>query len=181
MSGKITKEQKISDAFLVLGSQYYTLARYSAEQFYYPVSITLFHHAIEMLMKGYLSLNRTSAQLKKVGHNLVDLWEQIKATSGDENLSRFDMTISSLNQVELLRYPDSIVEKGYALNVRIGTVIPMSLPGLEELPKYTVDVTQIDEISIEIFKLCARPVYAYFTDAPDELKVTLPHQFKELE
>jgi len=101
----------MSDAFLVLGSQYYVHARYSAERFYLPVCVTLFHHAIEMLLKGFLSKNKSSKELKRIGHDLVALWDLFKTTTSDKVLARFDITISRLNQMESLRYPDILLTR----------------------------------------------------------------------
>ncbi len=78
MSMTPTREEKIVDAFLVFGSQYYALARYSAEHFYLPVSITLFHHSIEMLLKGFLSKSMAITELKRIGHDLVIRWSILK-------------------------------------------------------------------------------------------------------
>ncbi len=94
MSKVTERSEKISDAFLVLGSQYYAHARYSVQFFYLPVSGTLFHHAIEMLLKGYLSKKMTLAELKSAGHSLVVLWELFKTEVTDLSLVRFDGTIS---------------------------------------------------------------------------------------
>ena len=41
MVDTFTRKEKLSDAFLVLGSQYFAFARYSAENVYLPVSATL--------------------------------------------------------------------------------------------------------------------------------------------
>jgi hypothetical protein len=166
MPDTLTREDRISDAFLVIGSQYYVLARYSAGQFYLPVSVTLFHHAVEMLLKGYLSKRMTLAELKRIGHDLVTLWNRFMSDANAKELSRFDTTISHLDRVEMLRYPESMVDDGFALNVRIGTPIPLVLPGTEELPSYSVDVSDLDEIATAIFKACNVPVTPYFRDAP---------------
>jgi len=174
MPDTLTREDKISEAFLVIGSQYYALARYSAEQFYLPVSVTLFHHAIEMLVKGFLSKRKATTELKRIGHDLETLWEMFKSESNIKELARFDTAISHLNRVEILRYPESIVDDGFALNLRIGTPIPLVLPGTEKLPSYSVDVSDLDEIATAVFKSCNVPVTPYFKDAPTELKNALP-------
>lgn len=43
-----TQEEKMSDAFLVSGSQSFVLGVYCAEHLFLPMSVTRFHHAIEL-------------------------------------------------------------------------------------------------------------------------------------
>jgi hypothetical protein len=169
-----TREEKMSDAFFVIGSQYYALATYCADQIYLPVAATLFHHAIEMLIKGFLAKRKTSAELKRLGHDLELLWQEFKAATGTPELARFDSTIVRLNEVELLRYPDAIVDKGFVLNVRLGTSIPIDLPGTEGMPQYLIDVSEVNAIAAAIFDAGSVPVSPYFKNTPPEMVRTLP-------
>lgn len=178
MKKMYSKNEKTRDAFFVLGSQYYALARYCADQFYLPVGITLFHHAIELLLKGYLSESKTSYQLKRIGHNLENLWGLFRDIFQDNTLNKYDNAIHRLNQVEDLRYPDLIVEEGYVLNVRLGTPIPLHLPGTETLPRYDIDVSALDEIVSAIFSLGNIPTTPYFKNTPIELQNTLPYSLR---
>ncbi|GEM_PF-6329764 len=162
-------------AFLMLGSQYYSLARYCANQVYLPVCVTLFHHAIEMLLKGYLSKSKNLNELKTIGHNLDDLWELFKIDFQNNSLSKFDSVVQKLNQVEDLRYPDLIVNQGFILNIRLGTPTPLILPGTENLPQYDIDVSALDEIAVTIFTLGGIPVTPYFKSTPVELQSSLPN------
>ena len=175
MATALAREDKVSDAFLVLGSQYYVHARYSARCFYLPVSATLFHHAVEMLLKGYLAKTSTTADLKKAGHKLVDLWELFKSGTRDIALRSLDNTIYSLDRVELLRYPDCIVDEGYALHVSLQTPsFPIDLPGAEQLPQYYINVGDLDAVVIAVFKACGVHPGHYFKAAPRELSNALP-------
>jgi len=179
MSNNYTRNEKMSDAFLVLGSQYYAHARYSAQFYYLPVCVTLFHHAIELLLKGFLSKRKSSSDLKKMGHNLVALWEQFKAETGNPALTNFDKTIRLLDQVELLRYPDSIVDDGFALHISLTTPSsPIRIPGTEELPQYNVTVRDLDTIAVEIFEACNVATTLYFKDAPTDFKNALPSSLR---
>ena len=163
------------DAFLVIGSQYFAHARYSSQAFYLPVSATLFHHAIEMLLKGYLSLQMPSPVLKKIGHNLTELWELFKRGAGNPALSRLDSAIAALDKVELLRYPDAIVDDGYVLHVSLATAhTPLALQGAEMLPQYYIEVSDMDAIAEEVFAACAVSPHPYFNGAPWELMIALP-------
>jgi hypothetical protein len=164
-----SREDKIRDAFLVIGSQYFAHARYSSQEFYLPVSATLFHHAIEMLLKGYLSLGKSSAELKRIGHSLSSLWDLFKEEIGDPNLSNFDPAIRELDKVELLRYPDAIVDDGYVLNVSYGKpAAPIAFPGMDSVPTYSVDVADIDAIAEAVYNACGVSPVPYFRGAPTE-------------
>jgi hypothetical protein len=102
MSNQPTRDEKLRAAFLVFGAQYYAHARYSAQVFYLPVSGTLFHHAIEMLLKGHLCATKSSQELKRIGHDLQVLWREFKDEVGDPRYSRFDPSVEQLDKVELL-------------------------------------------------------------------------------
>jgi hypothetical protein len=174
MSNKISREDKISDAYLVIGSQYYVLARYCAEINIQPVGVTLFHHAIEMLLKGFLSKQMTKDELKRIGHNLDILWDKFMMISNSKESNSFNNVIPYLNKVEDLRYPDAMIDEGFLLNIRIGTPIPLDLPGTNNLPNYSIDVLDIDDIVSTVFSACKIPVDIYFKDIPRELSRCLP-------
>ena len=175
MAGQPTREEKMRDAFLVIGSQYYAHARFSSQAFYLPVSATLFHHAIEMLLKGYLSLRRSSSDLKKMGHDLADLWDLFKAETGDKALSKFDAPIRELDKVELIRYPDAIVDEGYVLHVSLGRPpTPLAFPGMEKVPNYHIEVSDMDAIAAKIYEASAVNPALNFRGAPWEFMLALP-------
>jgi hypothetical protein len=175
----VTRGDKMRDVFLVLGSQYYAHARYSAQFFYLPVSVTLLHHSIEMLLKGYLAKNMPSAKLKNVGHNLVGLWDLFREHVSGAHLSKFDNTIRKLDRVELLRYPDEMVDKGYALHISLGTPEnPIHFPETRNLPQYSVSISALDDLVVEIFAACEVSPIPYFKMAPPEFKNSLPKELR---
>jgi len=175
MSKQPTREEKLRDAFLVLGAQYFAHARYSAQVFYLPVSATLFHHAIEMLLKGYLCATKSSQELKRIGHDLNGLWKEFKSEVSDQRLSQFDTTIRELDKVELLRYPDAMVDDGYALHVSLGRpAFPIEFPGMEVVPQYTVEVSQLAGVAVSIFGACEVAPEPHFRSAPTEYLNALP-------
>jgi hypothetical protein len=47
------------DAFFKTGSQYYIAGRFAAFAWFHPVAGNLFHHAIEMYLKGALSKTKS--------------------------------------------------------------------------------------------------------------------------
>lgn len=127
-----------------------------------------------MLIKGFLIRSYTSKELKKVGHDLVKLWEMFKSKTEDTTLQRYDITVSNINRTETLRYPDEMVDKGFILNVRLGVSAPIDLPGTENLPQYFVNVEDLDIIAQTIFSACSVNPTVYFRTAPTEIKRVLP-------
>jgi hypothetical protein len=105
------------EAFFDIGTQYYVAARYAAFAGLAPVCANLFHHAVEMYMKGYLSSQRGLAELKKLGPRLPDIWAHFKSSAADAELDRFDPVISELDKFESIRYPDRDLTEGMQLTV----------------------------------------------------------------
>jgi len=171
----VTTEDKLADAFFVLGCQYYAIARFSAENLFMPVCATLFHHAIEMILKGYLVQNHSLSELKKIGHYLPKLWKLFKSTRKNNLELQLDTTISRLDQVEILRYPDSMVNDGFVLNIRQGSpTAARDIPGAENTPQYFVNVSDLDAIVLSIFSAREINPTVYFKSVPTELKNSLP-------
>jgi hypothetical protein len=73
-----------------------------------------------MFLKGGLSKKGLSlADLKKLGHNLPNIWTKFKTTFNDPALVQFDDAIRSLHDFEDIRYPDLIVAKGMQVAINI--------------------------------------------------------------
>ena len=128
-----------------------------------------------MLLKGYLSATKSSIALRRIGHDLNGLWQEFKREVNDQGLSQFDRTIRELGKVELLRYPDSIVDDGYALHVSLGQPAPpIEFPGMELVPQYSVEVSELDAIAAAIFDACQVAPEPHFKAAPTEYLNALP-------
>ena len=174
MKTQVEKSEALSAVNLDLGCQYYAIARYCATTNFSPIGATMFHHAIEMFLKGYLVRTHSSSRLKKIGHNLAKLWLMFKETTSDATLARYDHTISHLDRVELLRYADAMVNEGFMLNVRLGVLSPVRLPGLENLPQYNINVSDLDDIVLVVFAACSVNPKLGFRNTPSELSRSLP-------
>jgi hypothetical protein len=101
-----------TQAFFSLGMQYYVAARFSAFARFSPVCGNLFHHAIEMFLKGQLASKKSLADLKDLGHRLGSLWGHFKQDVGDSALTRFDQTVTDLDAFESIRYPNQVLAYG---------------------------------------------------------------------
>ena len=111
------------DQFFELGFQYYVAARYAFAAGLFPVCGNLFHHAIEMFIKGFLfhdGMNETEIKdkltdlQKKYSHHLGKLWDSFKnLTEGSiNNLDAFDETIKELQKFDGIRYSNKfLIEK----------------------------------------------------------------------
>ncbi len=141
-------------AFFDLGTQYYVVARYATFSALAPVCGNLFHHAIEMYLKGYLSSRLELKQLKELGHRLQDTWSQFKSVVGDPGLDGFDSTISELDKFETIRYPDRVLVEGMRVSVNIERLHPQQ-SGSEPVrpePVFQLIVEDIDRLIAVIFE-----------------------------
>ena len=145
--------------------QYYVAGRYAAFAGFIPVTGNLFHHAVEMYLKGGLSKKGMSlADLKKLNHHLPNIWRKYKATFNDKALDQFDDAITSLHRFEDIRYPDLIVQKGMEaiVNILRQHVIPLVSSGPE--PKYELCVQDIDELVGQLFTTASANPRAFLSN-----------------
>ena len=86
--------------------QYYTTARFAMHAQCMPVTGILFHHAVEMFLKGGLLQKRTLSDVEAMRHWLKKMWRVFKEEFPEPQLKRHDGTISSLAKFHDLRYWD---------------------------------------------------------------------------
>jgi hypothetical protein len=144
----------VREWFFRFGLQYLVAGRFSACAGVSPVGANLLHHALEMLLKGYLSSSMTLGELKKAGHRLVKLWDLYKAKVGDASLNQYDGVVIDLDKFEEIRYPDKIVLSGMLVGysfVRGERQLVNAGPGRRE-PVYKLLVAEIDELAKTIFE-----------------------------
>ena len=139
------------------GTQYYLAGRFGAFAGMNPVTGNLFHHAVELYLKGALARRGWDLNTlrSKFGHHLPKLWAQFKSEWSNRELARFDQSIEDLHRREHIRYPDYLLKEGMASwieftrhNVEIHT------PMTPELPQYVVVVDEIDELTRVILETC---------------------------
>ncbi len=137
-----------------LGIQYHVTARYSACAGLLPVTGNLFHHAIEMYLKGYLSSKLGVTALKKFRHGLRKIWSRFKLEVADPSLSHFDSVISELDKFEAIRYPDRILSEGMQVSftfAKRNTTAKNLNPNRKE-PIYELYIEEIDKLVKVIFE-----------------------------
>ncbi len=151
----INKDESFRYNFLNIATQYYVAARLAARAMLIPVHGNLFHHAVEMYLKGALVGTLPVAQMKQrpYSHDLTALWNRFKVNEGDQALARFDATIQTLHEFESIRYPDKIVDEGLLASVAWQPHHAVTASGsAKQPPKYEVIIAEIDNLVIEVLE-----------------------------
>jgi hypothetical protein len=95
-----------ANLFVQHGCQYYTAARFAMHAQCMPVTGILFHHAVEMFLKGGLLQKRTLSDVRAMRHGLKQMWRAFKEDFPEPRLNGHDGTISMIVKFEGLRYWD---------------------------------------------------------------------------
>lgn len=172
---------RTSETFFSNGTQYYIAGRYAAFAGLNPVTGNLFHHSIEMLLKGGLSKEQGLPELKKLGHDLLKVWDAFKCQFGGSALDEFDNVISTLNAFEELRYPDTVVNTGMACSISIkspsSTASPIGVAA--QVPQYNICLEDIDRLTATIFRVASMNPKYFIGYANDATKQWLDEENKE--
>jgi hypothetical protein len=123
----------------------------------------LFHHAVELLLKGELSKAFTLKELKnKFSHSLPRLWFEFRARFPTEVLTEFDPLIQGLDQFEDIRYPDSVVTDGALIVFGLGRGNPHTprFSASPPPPTYQLGIGDVDALFARVISLCRlNPLY----------------------
>jgi hypothetical protein len=147
----IQRAEDTAHLFFSAACNYYVAARFAAFARLNPVAGNLFHHAIEMYLKGALSKTKSIRELAKFRHKLPSLWTAFKDQTNDIALNQFDTTISDLHRYEDIRYPDAILASGMASTIDI---VRSNLPTVYKGPKvlgYRICLQETYELVDAIF------------------------------
>jgi len=151
-----TRKPEDKDALRVryfeAGLQYYVLARFAAITGFLPVSGNLFHHAVEMFLKGHLCKRLDVRERIRLGHGLVRTWRRYKKEVSDSALDQFDALISSLDKFERIRYPERVVERGMMGTISFKRVAVAASQGRPNYPAYEIVVDELDVLIKLIFE-----------------------------
>jgi len=145
----------LSSHYFSIATHYYVAARFSAYAKLIPVAGNLFHHAVEMYLKGVLCRQLTTIELKRnLGHDLPLIWNAFKEYVADSTLDRFDETISTLHDFENLRYPDQedgMVTKGMLCHLEFESDVADEISKQTQTTEYKIVVDHIDILVKIIF------------------------------
>jgi HEPN domain-containing protein len=131
--------------------EYHVTARYGAFAGLCNVGGILFHHAVEMYLKGGLRRTLNDDQLKGLGHDLQKAWGEFKRQFSVSASSNFDNAVKMLDEHELLRYPDRVFTAGAPATAILldftrpttpaqGTPTPAASPRPKEFKLYVDDL-----------------------------------------
>jgi hypothetical protein len=145
---------------MMTGSQYYTTARFAMRAQRMPVCGNLFHHAVEMLLKGRACTKTTALRLEgQHGPQPQEAMAGIQEEFPDPSLQRHDKTISGLDEFEDIRYPNP--EKVPSMLVGAewsGPTAALKTHGQLKAPKqYVLVVSPIDDLVADVFKVSSWP------------------------
>jgi len=141
------------DQYFHWGLQYYIAGRFSWFCYFHPITGVLFHHAIEMFLKGKLHDIHTEVKLKNYfKHNLHRLWNEFKILSGDPSLPKYDSTIQQLNKWEDVRYPPAKASS-MGSGLRKGKKSKMVRPKMKEEDMYRINLEEMDELVEKLFSV----------------------------
>ena len=164
---KIEDSSRYRQEFFSIATQYYIAGRFSLFSRLIPVCGNLFHHAIEMYLKGYFSHKFSSKKLRrKFSHNLQKIWAEFKNDIQDPGLEQCDDTIQRLHKFELIRYPDEYISKGMiaVVGIKSGDSTYTDESSSRPEPRYGFDLEEIDCLVRVIFeKSSVNPLF--FTDS----------------
>lgn len=151
--------------FFRLASQYYVAGRFAALTRLMPVSANLLHHAIEMYLKGALATKLTLSELKKPSHHLTKVWEMFKSHFNDPALAVFDSAVAELDKFEAVRYPDSIITDGMAVQLALfhGDLVP-SVQNSSMSATYQLVLEDVDALVKVIFEKARVNPDFYFSE-----------------
>jgi hypothetical protein len=153
-----------------LGTSYYVSGRFAHYANEVPVVGNLFHHAVEMLLKGCLvKAGATEKERVDLGHALGRIWRVFRQHVPDPALDEFKDTITDLDKFEDLRYPE-VAAREHAKSGKKGGVSMVVGPGPhapairadgKKVALYSADTDKIDALVIALFKAgsCNPPAF----------------------
>jgi hypothetical protein len=148
MAGHRTPDpSRVRTEFFDLGVQYFIAARFAASAHLLPVTGNLFHHAIEMMIKGELATHIGERERRRLSHDLNKLWKEFKRrTNRGQSLDSFDNVITRLAQFEDIRFPEAIVSKGMTCVIGFGEFAPTDYRDGHRGPRYELFVGEVDAL-----------------------------------
>lgn len=168
--------ERDSNHYFNLGSQYYLAARAATFDGCFPVAGNLFHHAVELYLKGDLVTGLSRDRLRVYRHNVKRLWTVYKQRHPTVDLSAHDAPISQLQKFEKIRYPDLITDKGMWGTISVAR--PSAPPSMRSAdgaipPGYHLVVNDVDEIVGAILKTTSLNPDYFFDRFPAEGRAIL--------
>jgi hypothetical protein len=146
---------RLAILFVQNAYQYYAVARFAMHAQCMPVCGILFHHTVEMFLKGGLVLKRPISELEAMRHRLKVIWRAFKADFPEPSLERHNTAISRLDKFDVIRYPDAILEHGMGTTAqwRCPAAEVIAYGGIKTPKQYVVVVSDIDDLVADVLKV----------------------------
>ena len=143
------------DFFVSSGCEYYATARFAMHAQRPLICGNLFHHAVEMFLKGGLAKRgKTLPELESMRHNLKKLWRAYKSDHPEAPLERHNKTINRLNRHEEIRYPNpGLGSIGLSLQWSGEPAEVKTSGGLKTPKQYAIVVSDIDDLGRSVQSL----------------------------
>jgi len=143
-------EEDLRGRYFDAATHYYVAARFAYFARAIPTAGNLFHHAIEMYLKGCLVQTHDEGRRRRLGHNLRRIWRRFKRQVDNDNLRRFDAAIAELDPFEDLRYPERV--RGWLIHFELARQpIEASGSALRTTRRFELFLNEIDELVAMLF------------------------------
>ena len=129
----------LEDLYFRYATDYYMAARFAFFARSMPTAGNLFHHAVELYLKGSLTHELNEKGRKNLGHRLDRIWRRFKQSIREPQLDRFDGVIAALDKFESIRYPEKTARLGAGLGFSLAAPGPTLLGSFKDkTPQYTI-------------------------------------------
>jgi hypothetical protein len=142
--------EHLKELYFRYATDYYVTARFAYFARSMPTAGNLFHHAIELYLKGSLTHELNEKRRKNLGHRLKRIWRKFKQSISEPQLDRFNAVIAALDNFESIRYPEKTARLGAGIGFSLSAPAPTLLDSKDTTPQYTIIVNQIDELVAEL-------------------------------
>ena len=140
--------------FAQLAVQYYVAGRAASIHQLIPVLGNLLHHAVEMSLKAALATQLSMPQIRKLGHNLPNLWDSFVGSFRYQAPPHLRPIVEGLQSFEELRYPESIMKKGAMMQLALFREhVGDSTPGPANVPTYLLVLEDVDDLMATLFNV----------------------------
>ena len=171
--------ERLQIGFFDQGLDYYVAGRFGILKMRSTVVAgNLFHHAIEMFLKGILVKSYSLQELEYLRHSLPKLWNRIKEDFASINLKEFDTTIQKLHRFEKIRYPDRVVSEGanFTIGVRSGDDKTKIWPKPKPETIYQLALEDLDKLVKILFEISNNNLKFYLGMMGEDAKAMLTEQ-----
>ena len=153
-------KEGLQQHYFDLGTDYYVAGRFAVFARLIPTAGNLFHHAIEMYLKGQLCRQLDESGRIRLGHSLKRNWKAFKKAVNDPGLNKYDKLVAELDRFESIRYPEKTSRLGMMVQFGITRSVPGHGTSSASPPSYEVVVNEIDELVAEILgKVSVNPAF----------------------